>query len=526
MTDFLKKFSWQLSLIGLLALYLATHLFGLVRLPVFADEAIYIRWAQLIMDDAGRYAFFSLNDGKTPLFIWSLIPWQNVFADQLYAGRFVSVLVGVGQVLVMLALTRELGLGKKSQLLAGLLTILLPYWFFYHRMALMDGMLVLWLSLSWLSVLKAIKQQSWLWTFAVGLSFGAALLTKLPAILFVPALALAAVLPFANLTPKALRTAFSQEKILMFALQFALAGTIGLGLFLLLKFNPAFGQLFSRGGDFLFKVPELTALQVGKNIWFNGLNFAGVLGAYLGWASFLVIGSAVFYPKHRRTLLILIAMAVAFMLPIQLLGKVIYPRYLLPAALPLTIALVFALDACVEMIERQKNWLMKLAQGVLFALLISNIATGALRFALYSWVNPNLVPLTLADQVQYLTEWSSGNGIKEVSQAALKVSEQSSLLILTEGYFGTLPDGLLLYLHGKKLQNLFVEGIGQPIMAIPPQMIEKSVQYDRVWLVINSHRLKLSLPPEQLLGQYCRLPGYPCLQIWDIKPYLNQVSKH
>ena len=524
MKNFLKKYSWQLSMLGLVLLYLTSHLFGLVKLPVFADEAIYIRWAQLIMDDAGRYAFFSLNDGKTPLFIWSLIPWQQIFADQLYAARFVSVLVGLAQVWILMALIKELGLSKKWQFVGGILTSFLPFWFFYHRMALMDGMLVLWLSISWLAVLKAIKQQSWFWTAGVGLSFGAALLTKLPAILFVPALALAALLPFVNLPSKSLKTTFSQARVVQFALQFALAGTIGLGLFLLLKFNPAFGQLFSRGGDFLFKLPELSVLQIGKNLWFNGSNFAGVLGSYLGWASLLMIGSAVFYPKHRRTLLLLIAMAVAFMLPIQLLGKVIYPRYLLPAALPLTVALVFALATCVELIEQQANWLKKLVQGILFALLISNSVTGALRFSLYSWISPNQVPFTLADQVQFLTEWSAGNGIREVSQTALKVSHQNSLLILTEGYFGTLPDGLLLYLHGKKLENLFVEGIGQPIMAIPPQMIEKSARYDQVWLVINSHRLKLSLSPELLLGQYCRLPGAPCLQIWDIKPYLQQLQ--
>ena len=50
--------------------YLSTHLYGLTRLPIFADEAIYIRWSQLIIDDWQQYLFFSLNDGKTPLLIW------------------------------------------------------------------------------------------------------------------------------------------------------------------------------------------------------------------------------------------------------------------------------------------------------------------------------------------------------------------------------------------------------------------------------------------------------------------------
>lgn len=506
--------------VGLVVFYLCTHLFGLLQLPVFADEAIYIRWAQLIMDDPNRYAFFPLNDGKTPLFIWSLIPWQSVFNDQLFAGRFVSVLVGLGQVLITMLLAKELKLDRKWQLVSGFLVTVLPFWFFYHRMALMDGMLVLWLSLSFLCVLKAVKQQSWWWTLGVGLSFGAGMLTKLPAILFVAPLAVGAFLPFTNGKKLDLKALLTQEKLLGWALQFALAGSVGLGLFLLLKFNPAFGQLFSRGSDFLFKAEELSAGQIVKNLWFNGKNFLGVLGSYLNWACLALILAATFFKKHRSTIILLILMAFAFMIPIQLLGKVIYPRYLLPVALPLTLALTLALDAFIEKTERLKVGIRKVVLGSFLALSIANIATGAIRFDVYSWVNPNFVPFTLADQVQYLTEWSAGNGIKQVSQAALKTSENSSLLVLTEGYFGTLPDGLLMYLHGKPLHNLFVEGIGQPIMAIPPQMIEKAKLYDQVWLVINTHRLKLALPSENLLGQYCRLPGAPCLQIWDLKPYL------
>jgi hypothetical protein len=34
--------------LSLIAIYFAVHLFRLTALPVFADEAIYIRWSQLI----------------------------------------------------------------------------------------------------------------------------------------------------------------------------------------------------------------------------------------------------------------------------------------------------------------------------------------------------------------------------------------------------------------------------------------------------------------------------------------------
>src|SRR3989344_497092 len=73
-----------IGLLILLVVYLLLHLPSLTILPVFADEAIYIRWAQLIIDDWRRYLFFPMNDGKTPLFIWLLVPFQFLFSDQLY----------------------------------------------------------------------------------------------------------------------------------------------------------------------------------------------------------------------------------------------------------------------------------------------------------------------------------------------------------------------------------------------------------------------------------------------------------
>ena len=87
----MKKISFdKYYLIGLLIIvfYLILHLAKLTLLPVFADESIYIRWSQLIMDERARYLFFPLNDGKTPLQLWLTPPLQFIFEDPLFAGRF------------------------------------------------------------------------------------------------------------------------------------------------------------------------------------------------------------------------------------------------------------------------------------------------------------------------------------------------------------------------------------------------------------------------------------------------------
>ena len=74
----------------LAACYFALRLPNLTLQPIFADEAIYIRWAQ-VMRAEPTLRFLSLSDGKTPLFMWAMIPFLKVFSDPLFAGRFLSV---------------------------------------------------------------------------------------------------------------------------------------------------------------------------------------------------------------------------------------------------------------------------------------------------------------------------------------------------------------------------------------------------------------------------------------------------
>ena len=90
----MKKFfdEWKYVFgVGLLILILALflRLFNLNHLPIFADEAIYVRWAQ-VMRVEPSLRFLPLQDGKQPLFMWSVILMFKVFTDPLVAGRLVS----------------------------------------------------------------------------------------------------------------------------------------------------------------------------------------------------------------------------------------------------------------------------------------------------------------------------------------------------------------------------------------------------------------------------------------------------
>ena len=75
------KYSWVLGLVAA-GVYAVTRLYQLTLLPVFADEAIYIRWAQ-VMKAESTLRFLPLSDGKQPLFMWSVIPFFKLFSDQI-----------------------------------------------------------------------------------------------------------------------------------------------------------------------------------------------------------------------------------------------------------------------------------------------------------------------------------------------------------------------------------------------------------------------------------------------------------
>ena len=78
-------------IIGLAALYFILRLPNLTFQPIFADEAIYIRWAQ-VMRAEPTLRFLPLFDGKTPLFMWAMIPFLKIFHDPLFAGRFLLII--------------------------------------------------------------------------------------------------------------------------------------------------------------------------------------------------------------------------------------------------------------------------------------------------------------------------------------------------------------------------------------------------------------------------------------------------
>jgi len=494
--------------------YLGSHLYQLTQLPVFADEAIYIRWTQLIIDDWQQYLFFPMNDGKTPLMMWLMAPFQFLFSDQLFAGRFISVLIGLGQILSLGYLTKLLGGKQKTVWLTMLLGSTLPFWFFHHRMALTDPLLCLGITWTIIGVVKLINnKQKYLWLGLTALFFGLALWAKLPAILIIPSLFLYAWLKPAKLTPRIKQLAY-----------IALAVLGGLMIFFSLKLHPVFSQLFSRGSDFLYPWKEVIFQDKWRQTVINIPTYIKYFGVYLSWPILLLnlIGQFLPNAKKRRPQHILLLSAILFAAPIALLGKVVYPRYLLPVSIFLTTSAALVVEELFSITLKQKLFWKKALWGIILGAMLLNIGAVSGKFIYFSLTNSDKIPFVSADQEQYLYKWSSGHGIKESVSYINDQAQDHTIAIATEGSFGTLPDGILMYFHRQNVDGIYVEGIGYPVKQITEKFSNRAKEFDQILLVANSHRLKLELPPENLLQEYCRPDDAPCLQIWDITQFVKE----
>src|SRR3989344_5311268 len=108
MKVFLKKLKTEIVIgLGILLVAVVVRIYNLTLLPVFADEAIYVRWAQVMRAEQGL-RFLPLSDGKQPLFMWVMIPFLKIFSDPLFAGRFLSLLTGLSSLAGIYILSRIL----------------------------------------------------------------------------------------------------------------------------------------------------------------------------------------------------------------------------------------------------------------------------------------------------------------------------------------------------------------------------------------------------------------------------------
>lgn len=479
----------SLRLKWLAFLLIALHLVSLTRFPVFADEAIYLRWSQSAIRDT-QYLFLPMLDGKPPLHAWLLAPFQ-MFFSAVFGGRLLSVFLAVVGLFGMVKLLQVLGGKKMAQLFGAVSFIVLPFWFFHAHLALAEILLaVAWI---WMLIfgVQVVREKTWTPLAGFGLCFGVALWTKTTALFFIPVVAM---LPWV----------LQKGKDISGYARLSLAGMLGIGLFILLAASPLFPALFSRSEDYTFSLTEILKGEWRYALFSSGPTVSGWLIWYL--TPFAVVLS-IFAPVRVRRWWFCI---LVFSAPLLLLGKVLSPRYFLPTAVPLTVLAALGFEALLQ--KKQNVAAIGLALG---ALVLS------VNFLIRVLFLPDSIPFVAVDRKQYLEDWSSGHGIAETAAFLQERARQTqaSLVVGTEGNFGSLPDGLTIEFFQKtEFAQVRIEGIGQPVREIPDWMRDAVVAGAEGYLVVNSNRLAISDESlYEVVRSYPRPNGGPMLMVLKIR---------
>src|SRR5581483_8892574 len=319
MAKFLKE--WKLVFIFLpliLIFAFVIRIYHLTILPVFADEAIYLRWSQ-IMGAQASLRFLPLSDGKQPLFMWVLMFVIRKSNDPLFVGRLLSVFCGLGTILGIFSLTYLLYKNKLISLLASLSWAINPIAFFFDRMALVDAMLAMFgVWTLFFSILTA-KFKRLDYAMIAGFTLGFALLTKSPALFFT------------LLLPTVLIYSKSIKEFLKISSLIVVTYIIGYAMYNILRLGPDFSKISTRNLDYVFPISHVWTNPKDPFVFHIAEIFTDWLIKMGPWSSVALafVGALTGLKKFWRETLVIFAW---FLLPILIqseYAKVFTVRYIL-----------------------------------------------------------------------------------------------------------------------------------------------------------------------------------------------------
>lgn len=455
----------------IILLYFLTRLINLTIIPVFADEAIYVRWAQ-VMRAENTLRFLPLSDGKQPLFMWLTIPFLKIIRNPLLAGRLLSCLCGFAGMMGIFFLTHLLFKKISLSFFAAILYLIVPFVFFFDRMALADGLLSalgVWFLFFGVWLIREPRLDL---AMIAGIILGLGLITKSPALFFV------------FLLPLTLILIIKKEKVSVHKMVFRLIlwGIVyffAFAIYNILRLGPEFQMIAIRNKDYVFSLSEVIKHPLNP-LWGNFKDSISWFWVLLTPLVFILgfLGMLVMFKNNKREAFFLSFCFWTPLLAQNLIAKVNTARYLLFLVPIFLIFSAYSLNFIFESLKSKTLTTLFLIVVFLFPAYQSALLATA----------PTLAWLPEKDRNGYLEAWTAGWGIAEAAEYLKEVAKSEKVLVGTEGYFGTLPDGLQIYLE--KVPNTTVIGVGYPIKEIPEKLTNGIID-NQVFLLVNDTRFEI-----------------------------------
>jgi len=428
--------------LAIVLLFSMTRLIHLTILPIFTDEAVYIRWAKMINEDFSNIWIPILIDNKKPLLMWLISIFLDISENPLWAGRFVSVIAGFLSLIGVYLIGIKIH-SVRVGCLAALLYTLCPYYLFYDRMSHQAGLLncfFIWLIWLTLEIFEKDDKKRAGYYWSSGIAIGLSLLTKATAILFV-------LLPLILKLIFLRKSTFVPWKSLLqtYLLGFLIAGfPYGVLYFTSPDFsvkNIFIPAMHSEGQastlDILFRIPAriFSSIEIPFDYFTTYLT-----------NPVLFIAIAFFFFHFKNVNQRYLILAFYFLIPYFLLVGTTgggFSRYYLFCGTPILIWASLALNYCVDFIDKQipKKFLYLTITPILITAFYPAIA-----FDIKLLTEPSKTPFISRDYDQYVSGRFSGYGMPEALDYFKKVSSDKKITIFTTPNWGNPADSVHVYL--------------------------------------------------------------------------------
>ncbi len=503
--EFLRKNKLEIIIgIVLLLVYLGTRLPTILDLPIFTDEAIYVRWAQIAKNDAA-WRFISLTDGKQPSFIWLSMVSMRFIHDPLLAARLVSVGAGILTAIGLFFLGKELFRNKWVGIVSSFFYVIFPFALVYDRLALYDS-LVGTFSVWSLYLIVLLNRKLRLDTALIlGLVIGGAVLTKTNGFFSLY------LIPFSLVIFNWQRNNLP-KRLLKWVGLVIVSAVLAYACYSVLRLSPFFHIIDEKNTIFVFPLREWLQhpleffLSNWKGLWNWMITYLTIPLFALAMASFFIT------KRYTREKILLLLWALIPFVFLAFFGKTIYPRFILFMTLFLLPLVAFTMVTVKSRLSNTYLYAFFFLLSISFALFADyKISTDFIH-----------APIPRPDADQYVKSWPAGGGIKEAVVFFEEQAQRGPIFLATQGTFGLMPYAFEIYLGENT--NIKIVGVW-PIEQTPPQEImemgKKMPTYFVFYQPCPPCQTAGNAPsawPIKLISRYTKPDGKSFFSIYQVNP--------
>lgn len=403
---------WAMGLV--FAVYFATRIWSLGTLPIFLDEAVHLQWAERLFEE-GRI-LRPVGSGR--LLAVAVFGMALPFEDRVWAARLIAVVAG-GLTLSFTMLLSSRLFGTRAGLVAGLLYVSSPFALVYDRLALSDGFLAAALTGVMLAIRLLVDDPRRLGTwFALVAAITLAIVAKVSALLFLPAVLMAALV-------------FAKDRRARAASALALAAA-------LLCSSPMLWFFTANSGEIVSQHLADPSLK-GATLMATLRDISGWLHSYFGIPVLVAGAASAAWLRDGRALWL----GASFVLPLVFFALLSEPwsaRYILPALAPLLVLISGGIEAACARVKSDRALMASLS-------LASVISLQGLVFAFQLLKDPSNAPFPSDDRHQFVSGWPAGYGVREAAQRLLTESVSGPVTVFVDtGGTRTLSTSLTVLL--------------------------------------------------------------------------------